>query len=185
MNNIYNNMWRFVFLTACFMLFTSLAMAQVYQYRDPNGRLHFTNDLSEVPEGQRPEIIMKQPNRAAEPEVGAAKTPEKDSPETGTAADPSKGTPKGEDGKKPPEIPIVADLNREKAALDRIHARLMKRKKVLKKEKQTLKTPDQVRQYRKRVNRLNTDIDAYKKRNRAFQKKADAYNAAVREKGEE
>jgi hypothetical protein len=35
------------------------------------------------------------------------------------------------------------------------------------------------------VTRLNDEINAYKKRNNAFQKKADAYNAAVREKGEE
>jgi uncharacterized protein YlxW (UPF0749 family) len=42
-----------------------------------------------------------------------------------------------------------------------------------------------VREYRKKVTRLNKDIDAYEKRNRAFQKKADAYNEAIREKGEE
>jgi hypothetical protein len=174
-----------VFLFMFFILSAIPAFAQVYQYRDQNGQLHFTNNLSEVPEGQQPEILMKPPNRAAEPEEGAVKTPVKGSPETGKAAVPSKETPKRKDGKKPPEIPIVEDLNNEKAALDRIHARLMKRKKGIKKEKQTLKTPDQVRQYRKKVSRLNTDIDAYKKRNRAFQKKADAYNAAVREKGEE
>lgn len=159
----------FAFPMVFFMLFAPSAFAQVYQYWDKNGQLHFTNALSEIPEDQQPRVLMKGPEKPAKPKE----------------ADPPKETPQSEIADKPREIPLVEDLNEEKAALDKSHARLMKRKKTLKKEKQTLKTPEQVRKYRKRVTRLNDEISVYKKRNSAFQKKADAYNTAVREKGEE
>ena len=84
------------------------------------------------------------------------------------------------------EIPIVEELNKEKAALDETPRTAYDAKKAnFKKKERLLKTPEQVRDYRKKVTALNEEIDAYTKRNEAFQKKADAYNAAVREKGEE
>lgn len=159
----------FVFPMVFFMLFATLAFAQVYQYRDKNGQLHFTNALSEIPEDQQPPVLIKGPDKPAKPKE----------------ADPPKEAPQAENADKPREIPLVEDLNEEKAALDKCYARLMKRKKTLKTEKQTLKTPEQVREYRRKVTRLNDEISVYKKRNSAFQKKADTYNAAVREKGEE
>ncbi len=174
-----------VFLTAIFLLCTTSAFAQIYQYRDKNGRLHFTDELSEIPEDQQPQALMKQPEKPAEPKEAKDKAPGRNLPEPEKATDPTVEKPQEQSPDKPPPIPIVDDLNKEKAALDKTHAQLMKRKKNLQKEKETLKTPEQVREYRKKVTRLNDEIDIYKNRNQAFQKKADAYNAALREKGEE
>ena len=175
----------YVFGMAFFMLSAIPVSAKVYQYRDKNGQLHFTNALSGIPEDQQPQVPMEQPEKPAEPTGTENNAPEKSMPETGKTTDPSKETPQAEDPGKPEKIPFVEDLNKEKAALDDIHKRLMKRKKELKTEKETLKTPEQVREYQKKVTRLNKEIEVYKNRNKAFQKKADAYNAAAREKGEE
>ncbi|MCG6879553.1 MAG: DUF4124 domain-containing protein [Deltaproteobacteria bacterium] len=170
---------------AIFILYTTSAFAQIYQYRDKNGRLHFTNEISEIPEDQQPQVLMKQPEKPAEPKEAKDKVPGQNPPEPEKATDPPAEKPQSQNPEKPASIPIIEDLNREKAALDKIHAKLMERKRDLQKEKESLKTPEQVREYRKKVTRLNNEIDIYKARNKAFQAKADAYNAAVREKGEE
>jgi hypothetical protein len=175
-----------VFFGMAFCILSAIPVsAKVYQYRDKNGQLHFTNALSGIPEDQQPQDLMKQLEKPAETKGTENNAPEKNPPAIGKTTDPSKETPQSEDPGKPKKIPIVEDLNKEKAALDDIHRRLMKRKKELKAEKETLKTPEQVREYRKKVTRLNKEIEVYKNRNKAFQKKADAYNAAAREKGEE
>ncbi|MCP4579682.1 MAG: DUF4124 domain-containing protein [Deltaproteobacteria bacterium] len=172
---IYRKIRAVVFVVAFFMLSVIPAFSQVYQYRDPNGRLCFTNQLSDVPEDQLPEILMKEPKKPADQNPSEPEMP----------ADPPTETPQAKNPDKPLPIPIVGDLNKEKADLEKIHAQLMKRKNKLQKKKGALKTPEQVREYRKKVTQLNDEINAYKKRNNAFQKKADAYNAALREKGEE
>ncbi len=165
--------WRYFFLIPVFILLTAPASAQIYKYRDQNGMMHYTDSLSDIPLDNLPEVQIEMP-------VNPSPPLEKETPDTET--DKQKPEKKLEDAK---EIPIVEDINKEKAALDKTHVRLMKKKKALKQERETLKTPDQVRKYRKKVTRLNKDIEAYEKRNRAFQKKADAYNEAIREKGEE
>lgn len=182
---IHCNISAYVFAVAFFMLSVIPAFAQVYQYRDPNGRLCFTNQLSDVPEDQLPEVLMKQPKKPAEPPETGEKETDQNPSEPKKTTDPPTQTPQTKNPDKPLPIPIVEDLNKEKADLDKIHAQLMKRKNKLQKEKETLKTPEQVREYRKKVTRLNHEVDDYTKRNNAFQKKADAYNAALREKGEE
>ncbi len=179
------NLWRFVFLVMFFMLTGVPSFAKVYQYRDQNGQLCFTNQLSDVPEDQLPEVLMKQPEKSAEAQKTGEKATERNPSEPEKTTELPTETPGAESPDKPVPIPIVEDLNKEKAALDKIHAALMKRKKDLQKEKETLKTPEQVREYQKKVTRLNNEIDNYTKRNTAFQKKADAYNKAVREKGDE
>lgn len=171
----------YVFGVAFFMLPVFPAFSQVYQYRDQNGRMCFTNQPSDIPEDQRSEELMTQ----AEPRKTGETTPDQYPREPETAAAPPAETPQVKNPDNPHPIPIVEDLNKEKADLDKIHARLMNRKNKLQKKKDTLKTPEQVREYRKKVTQLNDEIGVYKKRNNAFQKKADAYNDAVREKGEE
>ena len=175
-------MVRMITLLSLFlMLSATVAVAQVYQYRDKNGQLHFTDRLSEVPEGQRPSV-QKDTDSNAGPEGDRS---DRAVFETVKPSDDQGEAPQDKSTDKKVEIPIVEEINKEKASLDNSHAQLMKRKKALKKERETLKTAEQVRVYRKKVARLNKEIDLYAKRNRAFQKKADLYNEAAREKGEE
>ncbi len=178
--------WRVGFLgVGLFLLSVVFVNAQIYQYRDKNGEMHFTNQLTDVPEGETPKEIMKPPKNPEESAESKKKESEPGQTKAEEGDQPAERSAKTDAPEVPEKIPIVEDLNKEKAALDRTHARLMKRKKALKKEKESLKTAEQVRIYRKKVEKLNRDIDKYKKRNRTFQKKVDVYNAAVREKGEE
>ena len=178
-------MVRVITLLSLFlMLSATVAVAEVYQYRDKNGQLHFTDRLSEVPEGQRPPV-QKDTDSNAGPEGVDGYRSDRVAFETVKPSDDQGEAPQDKSTDKKVEIPIVEEINKEKASLDKSHAQLMKRKKALKKERETLKTAEQVRVYRKKVARLNKEIDLYAKRNRAFQKKADLYNEAAREKGEE
>ena len=179
----YRSMPVYALLSLLLILFSTAASARIYKYRDKNGQVHVTDRLSEVPADQRPEVVKK-PDSPAEPEKSGKEESDREASETVKSPDSANETPQNQTDAKGTEIPIVEELNKEKAALDEIHAQLMTRKSELQKERETLKTPEQVRDYKKKVAGLNEEIDAYAKRNEAFQKKADAYNAAVREKGE-
>ena len=174
--NNYRGGWRTVFWALTFLLLAMPVSAKVYKYRDKDGIMHYTDTLSEIP----PEKI-----REVQPE--ALKDDEKD---VKTGLDEKKaGEPKTDNAQaeKPDvkkKIPIVEDLKKEKAELDKIHERLMKKKRALKEEQSTLKTPEQVREHQKKLKLLKRKIDAYQKRYRAFKKKADSYNKALSEKGE-
>ncbi len=51
-----------VFLFSLFLLFGSLAYGDVYKWVDEKGTLHFTDDLSKIPEKYRPEVeTIKKP----------------------------------------------------------------------------------------------------------------------------
>ena len=158
--------------------------AEIYQYRNERGQWHFTDRLTDVPESETPWVVMESPEKPPPSAKDAKKEAIGDTEQREEQNDPSEKPPDEGVPGKPEKIPIMEELNKEKEALEGMHAGLMKRKKALQRERETLKTPEQVREYRKKVTRLNKEIETYKKRNRAFQKKVDMYNKAVREEGE-
>ncbi len=71
-------------------------MAEIYQYRDKAGRLHFTDDISRVPDDQRPQDAGQGVVRskiAVEPELPAAAEGQEAAPEfTASESDVQPGT---------------------------------------------------------------------------------------------
>jgi hypothetical protein len=174
---------------ACILVVSLLAWpcsptsARTYQYIDRNGVVHFTDSLSKIPDDHLP---VTQPTVGEENDAGPEGSQEaagQGGAGPGEEEAPVKETEKEDAAEGVREIPLMEDLNKEKANLDTDHARLAKQRKALTKERDTLKTVEQVKEHQKRVNELNKQIDAYDKRNRAYQEKVDAYNKAV--KGEE
>ena len=156
--------------------------ARVYQYTDKEGVVHFTDNLSEIPYDQLPSVESRG-KKKMDPEGSDEGSQEEVSPPEAESRR-EEGAESTKDGGQDTAIPIVEEMNTEKAALDAEHARLMKRREALKKERDTLTTPEQVRAYQKRVKALNKEIESYQERNRAFRKKVDAYNQALKEKDE-
>ena len=165
-----------VFFTLFILWLCSPAFARIYQYKDSTGAIHFTDDISKIPEDQRPPLgprgypeigpavgRYQEPNKASEPDAKAS-----------TKA-----------GKKGDGLPILEEIQKSKADLNGEYAQLMKERNALKKERSTLETPEQVRAYKKKVKDLNRRIEAYQDRHRAYQKKVYAYNAALKEEQEE
>ena len=163
----------------------SPASARIYQYRDKNGVVHFTDNLSEVPFDQVPEVESRGRDEKDPKAEGTQKGSEEKDRHPGEEKEPGKEAETGDDAGENRDIPIVEKLNREKAALDAEHAGLVKKRKALNRERAALKTPEEVRAYRKKVKELNKRIKAYEKRNRAFQKEVDAYNSALKEEEKE
>ncbi|MCK5783278.1 MAG: DUF4124 domain-containing protein, partial [Desulfobacterales bacterium] len=55
------------FTSLTFFLATGFAMAETYKYVDENGNIHFTDDLSMVPENQRLNLNYYQDSQPADP----------------------------------------------------------------------------------------------------------------------
>jgi hypothetical protein len=149
------------------------AFAEFYKYRDENGVLRFTDDLSMVPPDQRPKIDTYEEVKSSAPPPAAA---------------------------APAEAPAAAaDEDRPKKALDATdvsgvaaeHKRLDQRRKQLEKERQNLgrqkqalqqerariETEEDARAYDAKVQQLNERIAGYEKRRAEFTEQAEALNA--------
>ena len=158
--------------------FSSPVSGRMYRYRDKEGMVHFTDNLTKIPQDLLPGVEPLGPGRA-DSMSGRDLTPAQS--ENTPPSDEEDGIRTGGSNDQGSDPPIVERLNREKAALDAEHGALMRAKAALEREKATLKTPEEVRAYQKKVKALNRRIDAYGKRNREYAKQVDAYNAALKE----
>ncbi len=134
-----------------------------YKYTDPNGTLHFTDNLDEVPVNQRIDN-----NRFDEIKQVA---PPLNGNESETAGDST-----GEN--------TIQALNKEKRRLEAIHEKLFSKIASLKKERSSAKDQEAVSGYEKKVTALNKEIAAYEKQRAAFDLKLKKFNEMTQNKGE-
>ena len=154
----------------------SLVCAEFYKYRDGNGILRFTDNLSEVPKDQRPEIKTYQ---EADDFLAPWQREEKArreavvSEEAREAEARKTNVPKTQIGSTPD------DLKQIKAGLDQEFDALMQRKQAVDAEKEALRAKDKkaAKACLEKAKQLNADIREFEQRRQAFQKKADAFNA--------
>jgi len=161
-----NIMTTFI-LALALMLFPVQGRAEFYKYKDAGGVWHFTDNMNEVPEEQRPDVgtyteaidaltpMQKWKKQRAEedkrkPEKSSAKTlPEKkkktDSPE-----------------KK-------ARLEKKKSSLEHENATLVKEQQALLKFNINLADETRLKVYKIKVARLNKRIEAYERKRQAFE----------------
>ncbi|NOY68080.1 MAG: DUF4124 domain-containing protein [Deltaproteobacteria bacterium] len=157
------------------------ASAKYYQYTGPDGAVHFTDNIAEVPEDQRPGVKSYreiEPDQAVPQE--AAATGEGDSasgePASGSGGTrPATAAPSSNtwDGK----LKIrAADLDREKAELDRKFGALEAERSSLGEPPLSDASMKDVQAYEDKVNTLNEKIKAYDRENKAFKEKVAAFN---------
>ncbi|MEA3280000.1 MAG: hypothetical protein U9Q38_05325 [Thermodesulfobacteriota bacterium] len=158
----------------------SLVCAEFYKYRDGNGVLRFTDNLSEVPKDQRPEIKTY---KEADDFLAPWQREEKARREA-VVSEEARGAAREAEGRKinVPKTQIGStpdDLKRIKAGLDREFDALMQRKQAVDAEKAALRTKDRkaAKACLEKAKQLNADIREFEQRRQAFQKKADAFNA--------
>jgi len=155
--------------------------ADIYKYRDTKGVIHYTYDLGEVPEDQRPGIKTYEEEEPATREVQPAAGQEERSAK---AAGPE-SNPESEDAPVVDEQKIE-EMNQRKKDLDQEFADLMEKKYNLLKEKERLESlagrdSAALGAYDDKVKELNQDIADYQKRQKAFQEEADAVRKALEE----
>jgi len=76
----------------------------------------------------------------------------------------------------------IDKLLKIKTALDEENAQLIKASLALSEEKKTLSGKDAIMAYNERVNALNARLDDYERRRAAFQKEAEAFDAALKKR---
>ena len=178
------------FLLAVWILIFLFAPAtgpaeQLYQYRDQEGQLHFTDDQTQIPENAT-EIETKA-LEASEPAVEKRPdTPKKQRYEASPAPaqDSSDNAPEPQLEMSDAEIgQITAEqLDREKERLDQRLEALQVEKAKLDGVSTEGMTHRQLNTYEHQVRDLNARIEEHKAEQRAFQKKVEAFNARLKQK---
>ncbi|CAB5100452.1 Pyruvate kinase (EC [Olavius algarvensis associated proteobacterium Delta 3] len=152
--------------------------AEFYRYYDENGALRFTDNLAEVPEDQQPQVKRYQeeddyltPRQRAEKARNQAKAQierenlEKNDRKTAAIRN--------------VKIKDTDDLKSVREELDGDFAGLEDRRKALQAKRDSLTTPEEVREYQTQVRKLNEDIQRFEVRRQEFIRKAKEYNALV------
>jgi len=153
-----------VLLIVFWVLFPISTYAEIYRYTDQNGVLRFTDNIGNVPENQREDILTySDTDNTSKP-----KKQVQDAVEHRT-----------ETNKFQQDRPLEDRLIKIKAELDKEHAKLMKHLESFSKEREILSTQTTSKDYKEKVKYFNERLTDYEKRRRLFQKKLDAYNAKI------
>ena len=162
-------------LLAVLVLFMAMpAAGEYYQYKDAEGNLRFTDDLSNVPEDQQPKIKTFESAKEIAPRQST--TVEKSAP----AADQrgSRGSATGDWEDK---------VTRSSEALDKLQAELQQTAQSLKQQQAALEAQEPGKDasdgektaYYQKVNALNARIEAYNKKHEQFNEKVKAFNKEI------
>ena len=170
-------MIRILFLTGIFLLFTSGAMGEYYQYTDESGNVRFTDDMTQIPDSRRDSVEKFASETSGETETAAAIS-YVDSQSVSASADeriPEEYTAPSGEGETF-EI-RAAELNKFQAELNKTRHDLEKERAELQARapSEDAKNKDRIA-YSMEVDALNAKIEKYEKDLKAFEKKVEAFN---------
>lgn len=171
----------FALLFLICMLLPSSVLAEYYKYRDQNGVLRFTDNLADVPEDQRQQIVSYTESEdfvMTEEESLEYLQDTSVQEETGEDMEGAYQNEETETGRDD-NLSQRKKLNQMKAALDEEFAELMEEKQALLQYKESKKNMSmkEAKAYQKKVTLLNQRITDFEERRQAYKKEADAFNA--------
>ncbi len=160
---------RYLVLAVCLWFFAISAWAQMYQYRDENGNLRFTDDLTQVPRSQH-ETFKTMFSFKNSPQIN--ETTES------VPAESDKGI--GTDSENCDVKKNAQSLNQTKEELDNIYKALQeKRASIQAANPSEDASPEEFNDFRKMVSEFNAQVESYQKRQEEFEKQAREFNAWV------
>jgi len=151
-----------------YLCFSSFVYAEFYRYTDENGVARFTDDLTQVPEEQRPKV------KAYEETIF---------PQDLTVLKEDGKSDEGEEEEVDIEVEETRDLtdlerlNKKKARLDKEYAGLVKEKNLLLESKEGMESESDLIAYNEKIVSLNERISEFEKRRWEFSKEVDQFNA--------
>lgn len=160
-----------VFCLVCVLVHP--AGGEYYQYRDESGNLHFTDDKSQIPE-DRP---------------GTVKAFESVTSESASDTEPAERTQSGPSNVEFPaseswndELKVtVEELDAEKAQLDQMFQRLQEEREALEGKNFKKMSDGEKTAHQQKIDDLNSRIEKYHERRKAFLEKVEAFNSTIKE----
>ncbi|MDM8556041.1 DUF4124 domain-containing protein [Desulfococcaceae bacterium HSG7] len=158
-----------VFLFVLVLMFLpSQGYAKLYQYKDSNGVLHYTDNLHEVPEEQRPNVvIIKEADDALTPLQRYKKRQKEEAARLKAEKRPNKTAPE----KKAYSSKQRSQLEKKKAALEQERTALVKEQQALFKFNIKLADEVEIKAHKRKVVKLNKRIRAYENKRQLFELK--------------
>jgi len=148
---------RIVTLFLILFALPMLASAEIYKYRDSNGVLRFTDNLTEVPIAQRKNIEQYKEIKTA-PSAAAQSTPNE------AAVQDPKAMEKA--------------LTDEKGVLDNEYSQLMKMRSSIEAAPQP-NTPEEIAAHEQKIKNYNAQLKLYEVEQKAFREKVAEYQKAA------
>jgi len=145
------------------------AAAQFYKYKDREGNVRFTDDLSQVPESQQSGATSYEQSESRPEELPASGKPEESKDAVAKTQ---------EEAKLKQDWPA---LEEKKKQLDTERKALMDRRAALEKTKNIRKTRTQEFAYNKEVTKLNDELLAFEKRMNEFNAEVESNNQRIKE----
>ncbi len=159
-----------------FILFFSQAFAEYYRYTDENGNTRYTDNISAVPENQRPNVDEYQEYQINNTDDTQDDSRKKEMPPS-----------QQDETQKSDQAFTAADdkgaaLFQKKQYFDNEHKTLVEEKKALENSYGKIRSEAGLKEYSEKSTKLNIKIMDYEKRRAAFSTQADEYNARLKEK---
>ena len=148
---------RIITLFLVLLVLPMLASAEIYKYRDQNGVLRFTDNLTEVPIDQRENIEQYQEIKT-----------------TGAVGQ----STANEEAVQDPKV-IEKELTDEKGVLDNQYSQLMEMRSSIEAAPQP-GTPEEIASHEQKIKDYNAQLKIYEVKQKAFREKVAEYQKAAK-----
>ncbi len=163
------NKWGWSICLVIIFLCTPV-FGEFYKYVDENNHVKYTDDLSQVPEEQRPKVKTYIESEGIPDKKTDISTIKKEKPVqvSRQEIDPTKNR-----------------LDKEKLELEKKYEAMMKVQKALSEEKKTAKTRIQIQKHNKKALKFNETVAEFEKKRKALDVEIRKFNAKIKQNLEE
>lgn len=167
------NFERWLLISLSLLLFSMPVSAEYYRYIDKDGNVHYTDDLTNVPENQRMDIHeytgfqsdpFDQQKDEQKPETSQALSDKEQVEDTPNTNDFSE---------------IKKRLDQEKEKLEKEYRALMEEKQEIAENKNKYRSKSRAKKYNNVILEFNEKIEDYERRKQAFNAEVEEYNKRV------